>query len=120
LAETTAPPVFYRAPDPDVTVRLDPAAEAEAHGMSVDEVGPAEDAVGWDLHFGARLTFGDDLEFGDGRGLHYHLAVGPDIPKSGWVIKKVTPAQIRGYAQALMDLADRSEARDRQRYEDGA
>lgn len=102
---------FPAARDSDVTVRLDPAAEATEHGLGVDEVPPAEDYVGWDLHWGARLTFSDDLDFHDGRGLHYTLAVGPDLPAGGMVIKTVTPGQIREYATALAALADRADAR---------
>ncbi len=102
---------FRAADDPDVTVRLDPAAEATAHGLSLDEVASAEDYVGWDLHFGARITFSDDMQFYDGRGLHYLLSVGPDMPRGGMVIKTVTPEQLQEYARSLLRLANRAAAR---------
>lgn len=104
-------PEFRPAPDPDARVRLDPAAEAREYGLSLDEVGPAEDCVGWDLHFGARINFGDDLYFGDGRGLHYHLAIGPDLPPRTSVTKTITAAQLRAFGESLIALADRAGAR---------
>lgn len=104
-------PAFRPAPDPDATVRLDPAAEADQYGLCIDEVGPAEDRVGWDLHFGARLNFGDDLQFGDGRGLHYLLSIGPDLPPQATVIKTITATQLRAFGESLIALADRAGAR---------
>lgn len=102
---------YRQAADPDSTVRLDPAAEAAEYGLCLDEVGPPEDRVGWDLHFGARINFSDDLDIGDGRGLHYFLAIGPDLPPQTSVLKTVTPAQVRAFAASLTALADRAEAR---------
>jgi hypothetical protein len=100
---------FDPAGDPDCTVRLDPAAEAEEWGVGLDEIGGVEDSVGWDLHGSARLTFSDDHEFNDSRSLHYVLASSSGLPAC--VIRTVTPVQLRAFAQSLMALADRAAER---------
>jgi hypothetical protein len=104
-------PAFRPAPDPDVTVRLDPAAEAREHGVPLDEVGPPADVASWALHWCARLTFSDDMFFHDGRGLHYTLHTGFDFPVGGFVTKTITAAQLRTFGESLIALADRAGAR---------
>lgn len=109
IATTAAPERpsgFLAAPDPDATIRLDPAAEAAQWGVGLDEIAPAEDRACWDLHGLARLTFADDMEFADGRGLHYVLSTMSALPAC--VIKTVTPDQLRTFGESLIALANRA------------
>lgn len=110
---TSTAHTYPTAPDPDVTVRLDVETEAREHGLSVDELPKAEDSARWDLHWHAALTFADDLEFDDGRGLHYTLATSSGLPVDGFITKTVTPEQLRTYGRAIVALAARADARRR-------
>lgn len=83
--------------DPDVTQHA---------GVPEDEV-PGGDSAGWDISWDCRVTFADDMEFDDGRGLHVIVA----IENGGYVLRTVTPAQLRMHAEHLLGLARRAEGR---------
>ncbi len=92
--------------DPDLTIRPADYMELE----------PAEEAAGWDIGWGFRITFARDHvmdEYEDGepvdlvdRDLHVTVSVGPDFPKGGLDVRRVTTAQLRKHAEHLVALAD--------------
>ncbi len=87
---------------------------------------PAEEACGWDIGFGFRITFAVDhelVEQGDDdpvdqvtRDLHVTVCVGPDFPNikrgsGGLDVRRITTEQLRQHASHLIALAEQVDRR---------